>query len=82
MAAKKAKRILSEAAPFVGKDVIVIAPGPAGDGYFGTSISLSTSQGIAHALTLIDEAKKKLTRWQRQRHREERKHGTPEEPAG
>jgi hypothetical protein len=82
MANRKAKQVLTEAVPFVGKDVVVIGPGPAGDGYFGTSVSLSTSQGIAHALMLVEEARKKLISWQRQRHRQERKNGTPQEPAG
>lgn len=64
---RRAKRILAEAVPHVGSEVVVIAPGPTGDGYLATSLSLGSAREIAAAITLTNEALKKLRRWHRER---------------
>lgn len=71
MTKRNAKRILSEAAPHIGNEVIVIAPGVEGAGYFGTSISVGSSQGIERNIALVNEALKKLKQWHRRLLQEE-----------
>lgn len=69
----RAKRLLTEAIPHVGPDVVVIAPGITGDGYLGTSLPTRSSQDIERVLKLVNEAQKKLQRWKRRREVEERR---------
>ena len=72
-ATQRAKRLLTEAIPHVGPDVIVIAPGITGDGYLGTSLPTKTSQDLERVIKLTSEALKKLQRWQRRRLQDEKR---------
>ena len=69
----RAKRILAQAAPHVGRDVIVIAPGVEGTGYLASSLPLRTAAEIHNALVLAEEAVKKLRHWHRRARRVEAK---------
>ena len=60
MSRRRAKRVLEDAVPHVGEDVVVISTD-----YFATSLSVADSRAIQANLTLINEATKKLRRWQR-----------------
>ena len=71
-ATRRAKRLLDEAAPHVGADVIIIAPGCNGQGYFATSMSTRSAQDLEATMTLVNEALKKLRRWHRRRVAEQR----------
>ena len=71
MTKRNAKRILSEAAPHIGNEVIVIAPGVEGAGYFATSISVGSSQAVERNIVLVNEAMKKLKQWHRRLLQEE-----------
>jgi hypothetical protein len=66
---KAAKAVLLDAVRFVGRDVVVI-----GEDLVATSISLNSSKDIQRALTLVNEARKKLLRWQREREQQEKTH--------
>ncbi len=71
MTKRNAKRILSEAASHIGNEVIVIAPGVEGAGYFATSISVGSSQAVERNIVLVNEAMKKLKQWHRRLLQEE-----------
>lgn len=69
---RRAKRLLEEAAPHIGRDVVVIGPGTNGEGYLATSMPTKSAEDIAAILTMVEEARRKLLAWQRRRKREER----------
>lgn len=71
MTKRNAKRILSEAAAHIGNEVIVIAPGVEGAGYFATSISVGSLQAVERNIVLVNEAMKKLKQWHRRLLQEE-----------
>lgn len=70
---RRAKRILEEATPHVGTDVVVIAPGVNGAGYLSTSMPMATSQDLEDVITMTHEALKRLKHWHRARVREEQR---------
>ena len=70
---RRARRLLEQAAPHVGHDVIVIAPGVNGQGYIATSLPLKTSVDVQHIIRNTTEALKRMRRWERQRRRDEAK---------
>lgn len=71
MASRAAKRILQEAAPHVGSEVIVIAPGIEGQGYFASSVPVGSAKHIEFHIALVNEALKRLKQWHRRRLQEE-----------
>ena len=71
MTKRNAKRTLSKAAAHIGNEVIVIAPGVEGAGYFATSISVGSSQAVERNIVLVNEALKKLKQWHRRLLQEE-----------
>lgn len=58
----KAVRTLRDAIPHVGTDVIVLSPD-----FYSTSMPLRSVEDIDAQLVLVNEAKKKLTAWRRNR---------------
>lgn len=68
---QRARRMLAAAAPHVGVDVVVLAPGVNGAGYMATSMSTKSSADVEKVLTLVSEARKKLLALQRMRRRDE-----------
>ena len=68
---RRAKRTLEQAAPHVGRDVLVIAPGVEGTGYLATSMRIATAADLEPLIKLAQEATKKLKAWQRTRLRHE-----------
>lgn len=68
---RRAKRLLEDAVPHVGRDVVVVAPGVNGNGYLGTSMPTRTAHELEDVATLLHESLKKVRRWQRARQREE-----------
>lgn len=72
-ATRRAKRLLEEAAPHIGRDVIIIAPGCTGDGYLATSMPTRTSHDLEALITMTNEALKRLRRWHRRRALDERR---------
>lgn len=70
---RRAKRLMEQAIPHIGRDVIVLAPGANGDGYFATSMPTRTSHDIEALMTMTNEAMKKLRAWHRARKREEQR---------
>lgn len=64
---RRAKRLLEQAVPHIGRDVVIIAPGCTGDGYLATSMPTRTSHDLEKILTMLSEATKKVRRWQRRR---------------
>jgi len=68
---RRAKRMLEEAVPHVGRDVIVVAPGVNGQGYLCTSMSTRTSGDVDKILAMLTEATRKMRSLQRSRKRRE-----------
>lgn len=66
-----AKRVVENAIPHIGNEVIIIAPGCNGHGFFATSLPTKTSADMEKLITMTNEALKKLRSWQRNRRREE-----------
>lgn len=75
--ARRAKRLLEESIPHIGRDVIVIAPGCNGAGYLATSMPTRTAAELEDLITMTNEALKKLRRWQRARAQQERREEGP-----
>lgn len=71
MASKAAKRVLQQAAPHVGAEVVIIAPGIEGQGYFASSVSVQNSKHLEYHIALVNEALKRLKQWHRRRLQEE-----------
>lgn len=72
-ALRRAKRLLEDAAPHIGRDVIIIAPGCNGHGYLATSMPTKTSQDLEDLITMTNEALKRLRSWHRRRTQDERR---------
>ncbi len=70
---RAAKRLLDQAAPHIGRDVIIIAPGCNGEGYLASSMPTKTSHDLEALITMTNEALKKLRSWHRRRAKEERR---------
>lgn len=68
---RKAKRLLEEAVPHIGSDVVIIAPGINGHGYVATTMPTRTSAELGDVIAMTEQALKKLRRWRTNRVREE-----------
>ena len=60
---RKAKRLLSEAAPHVGSAVVVIGEGRGDTEYLATSHSLNSALEVDASIAMVQQALKKLRRW-------------------
>ena len=63
---RRARRVLSDAAPHVGPNVLVIAPGCEGNGFLATSMPTRSNEDLVAIESLLREATKKIQRWRRQ----------------
>jgi hypothetical protein len=68
---RKAKRLIEEAIPHVGNDVVIIAPGVNGHGYVATTLPTKTAANLSDMIVMTEQALKKMRRWRSQRMREE-----------
>jgi hypothetical protein len=66
-ASRRARRVLSAAAPHVGSNVVVIAPGCEGNGFLATSMPTRSPEDLMAIETMLKEATKKLQHWRHRR---------------
>ena len=64
---RRARRVLSAAAPHVGASVVILAPGHEGNGLLATSMPTHSLEDLVAIETVLKEATKKLQHWKRQR---------------
>ena len=60
---KRAKRVLEDCVPHVGRSVVVVAPGCEGHGFLATSMPTQSSQDLAAIETMLHEAVKRVRHW-------------------
>ena len=68
---RKAKRLIEDAIPHVGENVVIIAPGVNGAGYIATTMPTRTAAELGDVIAMTEQALKKLRRWRTNRVREE-----------
>lgn len=64
---RRAKRLIEDAIPHIGENVVIIAPGVNGLGYLATTMPTRTAAELDDVIKMAEQALKKLRRWRTNR---------------